>query len=470
MNKSATISIHLGVLFVIMISLGGCDTETDVPVSSSIEKMCILSGGEYEQQSERCICNHTKCVSGSVCDASSKECVKFQEFKDICTETGGKFDETNRQCSCNGVVCGNQLGCNPIDGHCLLDDSLSSKCVLSGGTPGENERCLCPKEQAACSDNIYCLNDYCANNFRNICSLSGGVFTDNGHCKCGSDICSDGLVCFDGKCAGSMKNVTDECSLEGSSTCSDGKIWQCRKNDNGQMQWIEDKNCINNASCTIQNECGECSDTDPENNHKCENDKYFVCNNGEWVNAEDCFFGCNTKSKKCNLCTQSCTNDENNIGHVVQCNQDGHELVTCDKTSCDSVICGECMNGTVKCENSYVENTDFPESGTLWKCENGRWIVDKKCILCQDEKCADCIANKCEDDENGIGHVSECIDYTLQPPTACHNVSCNAGQCGNCNTKDYPDDKLICEGDNRVTCPLGALTRIWSIDCIEKSE
>lgn len=466
MNRQTNNSIHFFALFIITIPIMGCSVDAEVPVSSSLEKMCILSGGEYDTQSKGCICNHIKCISGSVCDSSSKECVKFQEVKDICAQTGGKFDETNSQCSCNGVVCPNLLGCNPADGQCLLDDSASSKCFASGGTPDENERCMCSKEQTVCAENIFCLNDYCANNFRNICILSGGSFTDNGRCKCGDAICSDGLVCFDGKCAGSTKDVSNECSIEGSSTCLDGKIWQCHKNDDGTKQWIEDKPCNNNASCTIQNECGECSDTDPEHNHKCENDKYYVCNQGEWVNAEDCFFGCNEKSKKCNLCTQSCTNDENKIGHVVQCNMEGHALVTCDNTSCDSVICGECLNGSVKCENTFGENTDIPESGSLWKCENGKWVLEKNCLFCLNEKCADCFGDKCEDDENGIGHKRECLDYVLQPEITCHNVSCSGGQCGNCNIKDYPEDKIICEGDNRVICPFGSLLRTWFVDCV----
>lgn len=181
------------------------------------------------------------------------------------------------------------------------------------------------------------------------------------------------------------------------------------------------------------------------------------CVDGEWKFSENCnATRCNAKETDCGTCIkdeQACINEDNGIGKMMHCNEEG-ELVaeaSCGQSSCrQDNQCGECINGkddtcdeeqrlticqegkytTIECHDGYTcaslkkcgclnkstrcTNSEDDEIGLFRTCVGESWDDGEKCmkgndyLSCEsDSKCGECLngTQKCEFSKDGMRHV-----------------------------------------------------------------
>ena len=181
------------------------------------------------------------------------------------------------------------------------------------------------------------------------------------------------------------------------------------------------------------------------------------CVDGEWKFSENCnATRCNVKETGCGTCIkdeQACINEDNGIGKMMHCNEEG-ELVaeaSCGQSSCrQDNQCGECINGkdgtcdeeqrlkicqegkytTIECHDGYTcaslkkcgclknstqcTNSEDDEIGLFRTCVGESWDDGEKCmkgndyLSCEsDSKCGECLngTQKCEFSKDGMRHV-----------------------------------------------------------------
>lgn len=208
------------------------------------------------------------------------------------------------------------------------------------------------------------------------------------------------------------------------------------------------------------------------------------CVDGEWKFSENCnATRCNAKETDCGTCIkdeQACINEDNGIGKMMHCNEEG-ELVaeaSCGQSSCrQDNQCGECINGkddtcdeeqrlticqegkytTIECHDGYTcaslkkcgclnkstrcTNSEDDEIGLFRTCVGESWDDGEKCmkgndyLSCEsDSKCGECLngTQKCEFSKDGMRYVAyKCKDGKWK----------RLRDCGACNF-----DKTDCVG------------------------
>lgn len=200
------------------------------------------------------------------------------------------------------------------------------------------------------------------------------------------------------------------------------------------------------------------------------------CVDGEWKFSENCnATRCNAKKTGCGTCIkgeQACINEDNGIGKMMHCNEEG-ELVaeaSCGQSSCrQDNQCGECINGkdgtcdeeqrlticqegkytTIECHDGYTcaslekcgclnkstrcTNSEDDEIGLFRTCVGESWDDGEKCmkgndyLSCEsDSKCGECLngTQKCEFSKDGMRSVAyKCKDGKWKRLRDC--LACN---------------------------------------------
>ncbi len=200
------------------------------------------------------------------------------------------------------------------------------------------------------------------------------------------------------------------------------------------------------------------------------------CVDGEWKFSENCnATRCNAKKTGCGTCIkgeQACINEDNGIGKMMHCNEEG-ELVaeaSCGQSSCrQDNQCGECINGkdgtcdeeqrlticqegkytTIECYDGYTcaslekcgclnkstrcTNSEDDEIGLFRTCVGESWDDGEKCmkgndyLSCEsDSKCGECLngTQKCEFSKDGMRSVAyKCKDGKWKRLRDC--LACN---------------------------------------------
>lgn len=200
------------------------------------------------------------------------------------------------------------------------------------------------------------------------------------------------------------------------------------------------------------------------------------CVGGEWKFSENCnATRCNAKKTGCGTCIkgeQACINEDNGIGKMMHCNEEG-ELVaeaSCGQSSCrQDNQCGECINGkddtcdeeprlticqegkytTIECHDGYTcaslkkcgclknstlcTNSEDDEIGLFRTCVGESWDDGEKCmkgndyLSCEsDSKCGECLngTQKCEFSKDGMRSVAyKCKDGKWEHLHNC--LACN---------------------------------------------
>lgn len=259
-------------------------------------------------------------------------------------------------------------------------------------------------------------------------------------CEDGDHICKDGkiLVCVnehyteDQTCEfGCDKTNTNACASsceEGAKLCTEGQIKECIGG-----KYSDPKACENNYSCSNDTECGECIN----NEVYCVDDEVSkigslrTCRDGKLNEGFKCNdnHSCNSKTNMCGACKNGerrCINDpETQIGHIQVC-EDGEytEEKLCDgEFSCQNETAyGNCLNNTQTCTN------DENELGTEHICINGT-ITDTPCEKgnscdfnclefeggCDKNKCGNCRNgfSKCGETAYSVHMLSYCVEGNL---------------------------------------------------------
>ena len=397
------------------------------------------------------------------CNANQNGCRECDETKDlpVCYSDNGqivsrycdngefKFDVCTKGCNVNGEC--NQE-CDPTNAEAFCYDSDSThevrKCVNGvyktmetcdlGCTNGKcNAECNTGEEKCenlahyTCNDGMWEIKEYCP------------LGCDDKNKTCRNAACTDNVCIMPENTVGYLYN------------CKDGKI-----SENPSMT------CENEASCSGSSTCGKCKNGEK----KCVNDIVHVCNNGEFVQTED---DCGVR-----ICIDgdAICNDDNKLNKCVDgqwkntdCSLDGAfcdaSLKQCKKIECsfgDDAKCAgrksinECGNdrqwNTTSCNNDNIcVHTDsgdkcaackpgikLCESNMLKTCNSeGEWIVEdcpRETPFCVDKTCVECSADEvtCHD-SNGVGVVSECINYEWKNINCDNDASCKSdSECGEC--------------------------------------
>ena len=127
---------------------------------------------------------------------------------------------------------------------------------------------------------------------------------------------------------------------------------------------------------------------------------------------------------------------------------------SCNEKNTD---CGECVNGTVKCEN-----TDL--TGYKKTCSKGKWSTEKcsNGYSCKSDgkTCGACVDGpiSCTNGTDGVGSFQECVKGVKQAAKNCDDeASCNSeGACNECKV-----GKQKCVNNNEILVCASAPTPKW---------
>ena len=409
---------------------------------------------------------------------------------------------------CIGVLGVSVLGCNLSS----IKD-LGVPCSDVEGIKLESGMCILQNKDG----NIEELCEGCNEIDKNLCHkyISNGVFEFNR--------CPPEYVCSTVKSGGELAANASFCSLrrgDDALSCTSEQIYICDKEGNSTCE----RSC---QYCDPQYMCYRIVGTEDggekcENaERKCDEDKSYLCVNGQWEDNAECAYGCNTKKGWCNTCLEDaniCTADHKcaRNGECVEktclddpaicqpsqkCNADGK----CVAKTCleDASVCtpeekcsedGECVAKTCLddpaiCLASQMCNADG-------KCV-AKTCLDDAGVCAPEEKCSEdgkCVAKTCLDDasvcapEEKCSEEGKCVAKTcLDEPSVCSaSEVCKTGVC---LRKSCTEDASICgksmeclEGEcvskkdeNPELCNDAAVNYFWSdhfdlIDRILKSD
>ncbi|MBO4351295.1 MAG: hypothetical protein J6A01_10165, partial [Proteobacteria bacterium] len=185
---------------------------------SSFEKMCVSSGGEYNQTLNRCQCKKAcskdvychnlggtyeneeqSCVLNNVeidiCKSYYCDRQEDKTFNEDCSVTD-YYDEVLQKCKITDKALTNTCGYDDVNRKCYYDifcddgvvcdlttklcagttgDSFEKLCVSSGGTIDSNGSCLCNGSLVACKNGVVCKfskDKYICEDFLDYCSSS----------------------------------------------------------------------------------------------------------------------------------------------------------------------------------------------------------------------------------------------------------------------------------------------------------
>lgn len=303
------------------------------------------------------------CMAGCD-DDSSNDGTKTEDltsYGSLCVNSGGVFEKGN--CVCSGVTCNAGDVCNTATKACPVQvdpDQFKTACSESGGTP-DGSVCTCGG--TACAAWQVCVDNQCpkpsAPDFSQLCSGSGGEATGN-VCSCSGTDCEAGVLCNTqtGVCPESAAGTQEE--IKAGDKCSNPDASICKNDGNltGQLLACDGaeyktSTCKNDAGAEVSchgNTCGACKDYE--------------------------------------LTCVDQLNDKNEaIGAVMSCQNGVAEnvIVDCKDVSCrkDMPVCGECINGALKCTDEKNLNvitldngnqiTDDKLYAVMWRCTDGQW-------------------------------------------------------------------------------------------------
>ena len=228
----------------------------------------------------------------------------------------------------------------------------------------------------------------------------------------------------------------------------------------------ETTECPDGNSCNrLYTDCGECRNGTSKCYDGDSGTGIYICETGSFKLLRECTIGCNSDGRDCagDECTDGetkCVNGDDDRGETYSCTEGRWQKdeVKC-AGSCDKQMkqCGEgnCVNYTMKCRDDLTTENG---GGAIAQCKFGKWEIYEECsngFSCKNENsCGECRngSTKCEDrDVDGI-----------------MNKNCNAkGECetdSNGNTKWYPANigvQLLCssgEWIDDIYCPAVAGT------------
>ena len=309
-----------------------------------------------------------------------------------------------------------------------------------------NAHCHSKTECGDCDADI-CFQDANGLSYEYTCNIETHLFEKQGK-PCVR--CADNQSCSEDKCS----SKDDRCFVDEST----GQVnhYYCQ---NGLL--IENSSC---PVCISETQCGECK----PGVGKCRNipraggeklGLYQTCTNGIYDYEQLCIGACidetSCKLENCQNGDVICQNDTEQTGYLKSCINGAYpETNSCldnssddcskcpDGNSCtkDMDECGECINGTPRCENGYI-----------YKCENGKYNMDTKTVcdkslgICAvGDECVECLMDtiSCQNNISGEGTLDiQCSENSEgQKQPSCHGASCNADgtNCGECNIKHPP--------------------------------
>lgn len=244
--------------------------------------------------------------------------------------------------------------------------------------------------------------------------------------------------------------------------------------------------CPDGNSCNVTfTDCGECRN----GTSKCIDGsdgigETYTCINGRWQKDEEkCAGSCNSEMKMCGESgcvnyTIECRDDlatENGGGAIAQCKFGKWEIVSecTDGVSCnDENSCGECRNGSTKCEDRDVDGIMNKNCNAKGECEtdsngNTKWYPANIGVqlLCSNGKWSEdmyCPAVEGTFQKYSSGYVSWTTPmtwtYTIYKGvlvhgdyhySSCHNTE-TVSECGTCNNHFN-----ICSDENIGGVPQG---------------
>ena len=299
-------------------------------------------------------------------------------------------------------------------------------------------------------------------------------------CK-GNEMCADDKSCVETKaCTPTATKCSD--------TNDGGLLIHC--DDTGN--WRTSEPCPGKKPCMNDTSCQEYTCTPGET--QCINQiignlnvgTIITCNDDEtWEDAHTCEgnascrdnTSCNAPTTHPMTCStdQTCANIEgSNVGQLITCSAGILTVSFCpDNHSCKpDNTCGECRNGSVKCEDAIQYTCHDGAWDEATPCDSGRCADDSRCIqcasTCQNDKttavgsytivcedksfapqacdndvscdpegigcgvCNNLEPATCSNDGNELGMWSGCRNGERAKDAYCDHVSCNANQCGEC--------------------------------------
>ena len=433
---------------------------------------CVSDSGDDRIESEPCM-NDFSCCEGSECDGLlCGDCVNgAQECRDV--DGVGEYRVCRRGRWSEPTRCMGNVACE--GNHCAPCEVGALSCINAsfpdnlGGSMTKGYVQVCDENHNwIAQENCEFL---CAEDGKSCASCREGATS----CEMGSDgiglmqTCQNGdwteaVPCANGaRCANRRKCL--ECA-DDAVRCVDhvevGNVAVGYTNTCILGLWGSDVVCPNKVSCTIESTCGECTNGDK----KCADGYSYECIHGVWANKTQCYGGASClDAERCGGCKEDsikCENDnkdQNNPykGYTSEC-KDGSwtNKTSCPgKFSCQSEqTCGECNNGTKKCENGFT-----------YTCVNGSWDEDSKVQCAHEYSCTSPLNNsfgssalaqcgECQNDSIKCerGYTYKCVSGVWKERTECPGaVSCkNDTECGDCK-----NDDVKCVVDASYTCSGG---------------
>jgi hypothetical protein len=390
----------------------------DAELNAGVVTRCIE--GAYQSETCEFSCSDNacgKCINGTT------RCVNDETTgigqTEICQNGNWQIQTTCNNASCNadGTTCGDCV--NTAEVQCIMHDTIGFMTTCINGEL---------KEQA-CPGNAECKDGAC------------------------DKVCTEGTQsCFDGTVYKCINNaiVTESCN---GNMCKDNACGECSESDNTCINDTEaagtlttcvnglktTQSCANKASCNASGTCGACNDLTEA---VCENSTtggsiVTTCQNGTLLKTKNPDVSCNAAGTGSGECEDGET----------KCAITGYSKITYEvctngtwvETKCNASCtldgkCGECKNGTPKCENN-----------TQYTCSNGQWGTPTTCGFfgCSSatNKCAECRDGQKKCDTYNYGsygsgaYVITCkngsynMSMSYTDPTAydiCESGKCNA--------------------------------------------
>ncbi len=266
----------------------------------------------------------------------------------------------------------------------------------------------------------------------------------------------------------------NECNAD---ICKNGTVYRC---NSGTLATQGDK-CPevikdNAGSCASAFKCKECDENVTSLSRRCVSPTdYYICQNGLWSNEKvtcpDNRF-CDDKTYSCiNQLSSACYNNDNGIGQIWTYADGKLQSKECpNAVSCndDNTDCGECFDGTTKCENnvySICSHGKYQESACplglgCHTNENGRGV----CNECNEDKCVN--ENSTSKSEY-VGKLTRCVNHSWDISEKCqidsNPVLCySETQCPECKNGMFQCK----DSDTMQTCVSGK----WNdIECKDKT-
>ncbi|MBW1807549.1 MAG: hypothetical protein JRJ87_05095 [Deltaproteobacteria bacterium] len=305
-------------------------------------------------------------------------------------------------------------------GHCLLGCSQDADCAADETCDQSLHKCRraeCQSDQD-CPAGERCSAGTC---IEAECSIDqdcpAGERCNFGTCVSvcsGDQDCPLGENCVEGVCVSPLCETDEDCSP--GLKCRAGECVEC----------LDDDDCDSSHYCTLNNECLECGDADPDH-----------C-------GEECLL-CEGESPYCleGTCTECLTQDDCDQSVPRYCTDEG-SCQTCDDSSACGPDCVDCTEESLVCS---ADGSECANCANDEDCGQGARCEDALCVACDtDERCGpecdDCAGQSLHCFGGTTGACSQCAADEHCPG----GYWCAAGSCAACQG----DDPLHCGADCAV--------------------